>query len=77
MISNAGALKGSAGRPMAPELAAVPPYVGSAPFTGRADDLARLDEWARSPIRSWLWRRSAALASLLLPGNGPAIERLR
>jgi tetratricopeptide (TPR) repeat protein len=49
MISNAGALKGSVGRPMAPELAAVPPYVGSAPFTGRADDLARLDEWARSP----------------------------
>lgn len=45
---NARAVKQSAGRPMAPELAAVPPYVGSAPFTGRADDLARLDEWGRS-----------------------------
>jgi len=33
---------------LAPELAAVPPYVGSAPFTGRAGDLAGLDEWGRS-----------------------------
>jgi tetratricopeptide (TPR) repeat protein len=34
--------------PSPPAFHAVPPYVGSAPFTGRLDDLARLDEWGRS-----------------------------
>lgn len=33
----------------APAFRAVPPYVGSAPFTGRLEDLVRLDAWARSP----------------------------
>ena len=35
-------------RPAAPVFHAVPPYVGSAPFTGRAGDLAGLDDWGRS-----------------------------
>ena len=35
-------------RPMAPKFRAIPPYVGSAPFTGRAADLAGLDNWGRS-----------------------------
>jgi len=35
--------------PAAPAFHAVPPYVGGAPFTGRAADLATLDAWARSP----------------------------
>lgn len=34
--------------PAPPAFHAVPPYVGSAPFTGRADDLKRLDAWGRS-----------------------------
>lgn len=34
--------------PVPPALHAVPPYVGSAPFTGRHADLSTLDEWARS-----------------------------
>jgi tetratricopeptide (TPR) repeat protein len=35
--------------PAAPAFHAVPPYVGGAPFTGRAADLTTLDDWARSP----------------------------
>ena len=35
-------------RAVAPAFLAVPPYVGSAPFTGRARDLAGLDDWGRS-----------------------------
>jgi hypothetical protein len=35
--------------PSAPAFHAVPPYVGGAPFTGRAVDLTTLDDWARSP----------------------------
>ena len=35
-------------RTVAPVFHAVPPYVGSAPFTGRAEDLAGLDDWGRS-----------------------------
>jgi hypothetical protein len=35
-------------RPTAPAFLAVPPYVGSAPFTGRAEGLAVLNEWGRS-----------------------------
>ena len=34
--------------PAPPAFHALPPYVGSAPFTGRADDLKRLDAWGRS-----------------------------
>ena len=34
--------------PSPPEFYAVPPYVGGAPFTGRAEDLVMLDEWGRS-----------------------------
>jgi len=34
--------------PAPPEFHAVPPYVGGAPFTGRAGDLDLLDEWAGS-----------------------------
>jgi tetratricopeptide (TPR) repeat protein len=34
--------------PGAPEFHAMPPYIGSAPFTGRAEDLALLDAWGRS-----------------------------
>jgi hypothetical protein len=34
--------------PAPPEFYAVPPYVGGAPFTGRAGDLGMLDEWGRS-----------------------------
>ena len=34
--------------PAPPAFHAVPPYVGSAPFTGRAEDLKRLDAWGRS-----------------------------
>jgi tetratricopeptide (TPR) repeat protein len=34
--------------PRPPQFHAVPPYAGSAPFTGRRDDLAGLDTWARS-----------------------------
>lgn len=34
--------------PAAPAFHAVPPYVGGAPFTGRAVDLTTLDDWARS-----------------------------
>jgi tetratricopeptide (TPR) repeat protein len=35
--------------PTPPAFHAVPPYVGGAPFTGRAADLTTLDDWARSP----------------------------
>lgn len=35
-------------RVKAPVFHAVPSYVGSAPFTGRQEDLATLDEWGRS-----------------------------
>jgi hypothetical protein len=35
--------------PVPPIPHAVPPYIGSAPFTGRADDLNGLDRWAGSP----------------------------
>ncbi|GIF50649.1 uncharacterized protein DUF4062 [Asanoa ferruginea] len=38
----------SGGIPAPPTLHAMPPYVGSAPFTGRSADLAALDEWSRS-----------------------------
>ena len=34
--------------PTPPAFHAVPPYVGGAPFTGRAADLTTLDDWARS-----------------------------
>ncbi len=34
--------------PAPPSLHAMPPYVGSAPFTGRAASLSALDEWGRS-----------------------------
>lgn len=34
--------------PPPPAFHAVPPYVGGAPFTGRADDLQLLDDWGRS-----------------------------
>jgi tetratricopeptide (TPR) repeat protein len=34
--------------PAPPAFHAVPPYVGGAPFTGRAADLTTLDDWARS-----------------------------
>lgn len=34
--------------PAPPGFHAVPPYVGGAPFTGRAEDLDTLDEWGRS-----------------------------
>jgi Domain of unknown function (DUF4062) len=34
--------------PAPPAFHAVPPYVGGAPFTGRAVDLAMLDDWGRS-----------------------------
>jgi tetratricopeptide (TPR) repeat protein len=35
-------------RPAAPECRAVPPYVAGAPFTGRASELAALNDWVRS-----------------------------
>jgi tetratricopeptide (TPR) repeat protein len=35
-------------RPKPPVFYAVTPYVGSAPFIGRNEDLARLDDWGRS-----------------------------
>jgi hypothetical protein len=34
--------------PATPAFHALPPYVGSAPFTGRAESLQALDEWAAS-----------------------------
>ncbi len=43
-----GALRREARIPIAPAFLAVPPYVGGAPFTGRAADLTTLDDWARS-----------------------------
>ena len=63
----------------APVFHAVPPYVGSAPFTGRADDLAALDDWASSadPVMvveaiggtgksalAWEWARERAPAAV-------------
>lgn len=35
-------------KPAAPECRAIPPFVAGAPFTGRASELAALDDWARS-----------------------------
>jgi tetratricopeptide (TPR) repeat protein len=63
--------------PRPPQLHAVPPYVGNAPFTGRAEDLALLDQWGSSsdPVMvieaiggtgksaiSWQWARHRAPA---------------
>jgi tetratricopeptide (TPR) repeat protein len=63
--------------PSPPAFHAVPPYVGSAPFTGRLGDLATLDEWGRSvdPLMvveaiggtgksalTWQWAQSRAPA---------------
>jgi tetratricopeptide (TPR) repeat protein len=65
--------------PSPPAFHAVPPYVGSAPFTGRVDDLAALDAWARSPdpvmvveaiggtgksALTWEWAQSRAAAAV-------------
>lgn len=72
---------GSAPRrvPAPPAFHAVPPYTGSAPFTGRLDDLATLDEWGRSadPVMvveaiggtgksalTWQWARTRAPAAI-------------
>jgi hypothetical protein len=61
--------------PSPPAFHAMPPYVGGAPFTGRAGDLARLDQWGRSadPVMvveaiggtgksalTWEWARTRA-----------------
>ncbi|GIE92568.1 DUF4062 domain-containing protein [Paractinoplanes rishiriensis] len=35
--------------PSPPQLCAMPEYVGGSPFTGRAAELAQLDEWAEGP----------------------------
>jgi hypothetical protein len=65
----------------APGFHAVPPYIGSAPFTGRATDLTTLDEWGRSadPVMvveaiggtgksalTWQWAQERAPA--VIPG---------
>jgi hypothetical protein len=62
-------------KPEAPLFHAVPPFVGSAPFTGRREDLVILDEWGRSgdPVMTvqaiggtgksaltWQWARDRA-----------------
>jgi hypothetical protein len=65
--------------PAPPEFHAVPPYVGAAPFTGRAEDMDMLDEWGRSaaPVMvveaiggtgksalTWQWTQDHASAAI-------------